>query len=317
MPHFGPIREMVRTLAKRALVAGLVDHDPVQAWSDVDAMFVLAEWVAREPLLISYLSGLACRGIARQTASDLLALGVAPPEPGELIARIRQAIISQSAELARAHHGERLGMMRYFEGEMLSRRDWLHGVTQWAEVPNWLDWCDPWLTPVLSPLARPRLYQELRICHEHHLAVALALRRPEAGLPRRLEQIENDLDARGGLLAPSIVAYTSKIAGTHFISLTEQRQLLVLLAAFQHRRDHGRWPHDVDELELPADMVMDATCDQPLQLRVNATEIVVYGYGLDGDDDGGKPLPRLDYATGDGDIVVRVTLDSGEPPEGR
>jgi hypothetical protein len=91
-----------------------------------------------------------------------------------------------------------------------------------------------------------------------------------------------------------------------------QRDLmLAAIAAERFRQQTGTWPQQMNELVpdyLPA-VPGDPFDGQPLRMRLEGAEIVIYSVGADGQDnqgvsEGGRGLP---------DIVVRVKAPLGEP----
>lgn len=83
----------------------------------------------------------------------------------------------------------------------------------------------------------------------------------------------------------------------------------LVIAVHRHRLRHGRLPESVDAIDddLLTVRPLDGFSGEQLQYRLSDEHgFMIYGFGPDGDDDGGVFVPRLSLATEerDGDVVL-------------
>lgn len=308
VPHLSPLRTMVRLLTKRAVALAQSPATVDAAWEDLLAAQTLADWASDVPILIAHLTGVACRGIVNVELLTVLESGGPPQELDATIARFLQSLAFSGPGFERAIHTERIFMFAIIDRYLASRSDWLHEFRQFGNMPRWVGWCDPWLTPVISPLARPRLAIEYRRSLDLHLAAALAIHQSSPAMVSRLRALAKEQNATLTILPDYFSPMLAKLSAMHFIAIARQRMLVVLLATIRHHATTATWPTTIAELSLPGDVGADPCSGEPLRLVVNDDTITVYAAGLDGDDDDGRALDPADFVNGDGDIVVRVRL---------
>jgi len=105
---------------------------------------------------------------------------------------------------------------------------------------------------------------------------------------------------------------------THQQHLVSSQAVQVALASEAYKRKHGQYPVSLADLvpaylpEAPIDQSRPG--DHPLQIRVIEGQLTVYGYGLDGDDDQGRPWegisqPSLEKDV-DGDWVLYPLIEN-------
>ena len=87
--------------------------------------------------------------------------------------------------------------------------------------------------------------------------------------------------------------------GTHEVTL-------ILLQLELYRMDHGAYPVELNQLipEYLSDIPIDHSTGKPLIYRLEAGKPLIYGRGIDGDDDGGKEIENWKELGSDGDWVL-------------
>jgi len=314
MPTVAPTRALMRMLCRHAL--GLAQDSAAVglAWEDIHAAQILADWIDEEPFLITHLTSSACHGMIRGTILDILGTSGNAPNVPSLLQHELRALSDAPRKLELAAHAERLAVLPWIEAYVTRDNDWLDMVVAGGNAPDWVVWTHPWLTPILSRLARPRLFMELRACHDLHFEAALALREGGPDLINRLHAVKERAQSSTLMLPKIMFPEFESIASTDLAQRTERRAFVVALSAWEFRRTSGRWPDSPAMLSLPPDVLIDACSNLPLVFKTDATSVTVYGFGLDGDDHGGRALAPPGGKM-DRDIVVRLRFPA--PPTDR
>lgn len=306
MPTLGPLRNMVRVLTRRALALAQDPEIMDAAWADLMAAQILANWAGDTPAFIPLLTEIACRGMIQPEALRLLETGKVPPELDAIIDQQVRALDAFIPRFERAIHGERIVMFGWIEHHLARQSNWLHALKGWSELPPWVEWADPWLTSVLSPLGRPRLKMEIRLCLDAFLRASLIIRAQSPTAIGDLRQIAKEPDVTNSMLAGIVLPTMAPLAVSPIVQVTKSRSLIIVLAAVRYHDRNGTWPATIAELGFPTDMSIDACSGRPLILRANSGSLTVYGCGFDGDDDAGMPVSRGDIERGNGDIVTTL-----------
>lgn len=86
----------------------------------------------------------------------------------------------------------------------------------------------------------------------------------------------------------------------------------IIILAEQYRRSKGRFPSSLDELDssVADPLPLDPVRGQPMQYRIRPDQLLVYGVGEDGRDDGGR-IDGIDEAARQARHRVSVELDWG------
>lgn len=127
------------------------------------------------------------------------------------------------------------------------------------------------------------------------------------------EQLGNRLlggkqSIRGVFLSLHTPGYGSAAAQARAVE-QEAIATRLVIAVHRHRLRHGRLPESVDAIDddLLTVRPLDGFSGEQLQYRLSDEHgFMIYGFGPDGDDDGGVFVPRLSLATEerDGDVVL-------------
>ena len=85
------------------------------------------------------------------------------------------------------------------------------------------------------------------------------------------------------------------------------------LAAELYRFEHGTYPKSLEPLKpLVSEPLVDALTGKPFQLKTVENSVLIYSLGLNGTDEGGVDMARLDGWSGPGptpdDIAVRLEV---------
>jgi hypothetical protein len=275
-----------------------------------------ARAVGEEPNLICYLVRVAIRTIALRGVERMLAFG----EPIEPALAVLQADLER--ELAEplfllALRGERAGLYRMLEAVADGRLDRkaLRDLTLWGLGPWWRsDWT--WVNDAQLRLQEYTLGDltagRAALLELQNAAVELA----KAPLPSQghlMKQWEARLADQPGLVGAVLTPY-GKIWRVERRTQAELRCTIAAVAAERFRLAHGRWPQAWAEVvpRYLAAVPLDPEDGQPLRLKAVPGNLVIYGVGGDGTDDGGH-LDRTDWTKPGIDLGVRL-FDLPRPP---
>jgi hypothetical protein len=126
---------------------------------------------------------------------------------------------------------------------------------------------------------------------------------PAAG--RHARSLERKAQEGRGVRRPWVYSENVNINGFNFYEKAMEDAALQGLAkaaakAYAFKKARQRWPDKVEELGS-ADEIRDPGSDLPFKLLKNGSQLALYGCGLDGDDDGGKPVTP--NSSDDGDLL--------------
>jgi hypothetical protein len=275
------------------------------------AAFHAGRAIGDEPLIISQLSRVVCRG----TALGLLERLLAQAEPGEAdLARVQQLLEDdETAPLfLTAARGERaIGFLTLQDIKAAG-----------AKKPTWDVWWgaarsvwDKSLTLdeaiALMPGSLPAQQAALLQCENR--MVEIAKRPPEEWKP--LLDMANteagNLPALARMIAPAFGKTSAAFLRSHAVT----RCAAAAVAAERYRVRHGRWPAAWDDLVrdgLLRAAPIDPYGGRPLRLKPVADGLIVYSIGVDGSDDGGN-LSRSSATPPGTDLGFRL-WDAGRRP---
>lgn len=311
-----PARDLVNMLATIALIENQSTDTAPAAWTNLTAAMTIAHRIDDAPSLIGMLTGFTCRRTVQNAAITALEHRPEAAEVAALLHVCQRELADASDNLARTQHAERMVMLDWSHAHHIEgRENWVrdYAMATGGSIFGFGGKLEPWLSPAMSCVGRPFLARELRRSYGAQLDAAIAIRRGGRGMVARLEGIAQQLEAEGGQLAPAMFQIIPTAAASHVIDVARQRAFIVLLATWQLHATTGAWPEDLAALGLDAETLTDPASGRTLVLRANDDELVVYGFGFDGDDDGGGTDVEAPYASSvDGDIALRVVLTGGE-----
>ena len=302
-PHLQDSREVAHLLAKDALLRAQ-EGDADGALESCRAALNAARSIGDEPLPVSQLVRLSCRGLATGGVERVLAQG----EPSEIALKQFQGLLEKEDKeslLLIAFRGERAGLDGLMEdvasGKVnLSDRDLdltaglggQHGPSLGERLARWL--------PGLSDAQRAAMLRYM------NRVVEIAKLPPEQRRTsfQQLEATAKDQPVLVRLLVPAL----SKVSESDQRVQAQLRCAIVALAAERCRRAKGRWPDTLDELKQ-TDYLQDIPADpfdgRPLRWLRLDDGAEVYSVGPDGEDNGGK-MDRQHPVTPGTDIGIRL-----------
>jgi hypothetical protein len=265
MPHMGLVRECVR-LKSLQTIARVMDGNTQHLADDVDVLLRQADYVNREPLVLGWLTGIACEALTVSIVEQACAVEqVNPAVLAQIEPLLAQAETSNA--MADAMRGERA----YFMAE-----------TQYAST-----WAPSRLFQLLSgwmsrdEAAGIRLYNQL-------------IRGIETG---QALETTRAIDAQAAAMSPLYVLTRINMQSNlqpirlGFRTIAQHRAARTALAAERFRQATGRFPSRLDELvptyiaAIPADPFAPA---QSLKLTTRPDRWIVYSVGEDETDNGGN-----------------------------
>ncbi|MHC4179301.1 MAG: hypothetical protein ACYSWU_17450 [Planctomycetota bacterium] len=295
LDHVQSLREGARLLALEAHVRA---HrgDAQGAARSIDAIFMLADSLKQEPIIISQLVRYAIDGIAMDLLQrQLPTADFSDEDLDRLQAHLRAVDYSQG--LQRGMMGERvMGIMAINNPAGMGSSD-SSGIPFWGLLRS----------------------ANLSVYLKYMNRMVAATKRPLPQARREAEQIGSDVQsATGGspftspghimtsLLVPAIDAFVDAAARM----AASSRATDAVIAVERFRRTTGRLSENLDELvpELLPGMPIDPFHRQPLRYVVKDDEYVIYSVGRDGVDDGGQGNEQ-----GEPDLVFPVQLRQPEP----
>ena len=288
LPHAQDAREVARLLEDDAELRAQ-DGDADGALASCRAALDTGRSLGDEPMLISQLVRMACRGVAVGQVQRVLAQG----EPSDdALQQVQRLLEKEESEplLLYGLRGERGGTDRLLEGcqtgkiKMTARQLVMLGRSDGDPVSAETL---PLLSPAVVESQRAAMLRRMNRLVE---IARLPPEQQEAPL-KDLRATLKDEPLLVRLLAPAV----EKVTQTCRRSRAETRCAIAALAAERYRRAQGHWP---DRLEaLVAAGYLDRVPDDlyaggPLRWRRLDDGAVVYSVGPDGQDNGG----RLDRA---------------------
>ena len=303
IPHAQDAREIAALLSNDALLRAQ-DRDPDGALASCRGALNAGRSIGDEPMLISQLVRIGCRGIATRQAERVLAQG-APSE--DALRQFQELLEKEEPEplLLIAIRGERAGMDQLMETiqsgkTKISARD-LAVTARFGEqsAPSLGDDLTLW-TPGSYKSQRAAM---LRYMNRYVELAKLPPEQRHAPI-RQLEATIKDQPVLVRLLVPAM----SHISDAAQRSQAQLRCAIVAVAAERYRLAKGHWPGALDVLK-EAGYVRGAMSDpydgQPLRWRRLDDGIEVYSIGPDGEDNGGK-MDRQNPMTPGTDLGFRL-----------
>lgn len=296
LEHVQSLRAGTRLLALEAHVRA---HrgDARGAARSIRAIFMLAESLQQEPILISQLVRYALEGIAQGLLQrQLPAVEFSDEDLDGLQAHVR--VVDYSEGVQRAMMGERV------MGIMAVRDPFSGDPSGEPAIPGWRLLCNANLSAYLKCMNR----------------IIAATKRPWPEARREMAQIDRDSEAAvsGGsafnqpghlwaaLQVPAIEGFLDAAArGT-----ASNRATDAVIAVERFRREKGRLPEKLEELvpKFLPQVPIDPFDGQPLRYVVRNDEYIIYSVGKDGADNGGQG----DEA-GEPDLVFPIQRRQIEP----
>lgn len=238
-------------------------------------MMRLARLYNAEPLMISYLVGIAIRMTVTQPIYDALATGTVSPETLTALDQ-ELALHDDPEQLARVFKTEQaFGISVASEAGVVPQFEKINPV--WLKLAGW---------PMKS------LYVNCLDAYDDQIELA----------HRPYYEIRDRFDAKGAvkptnygvlgdLLAPALGAAYS----AHTRNLAMMRSLRIAAAFALYRQQHGRETSGLDELELPKEVTTDPFSGEPLKLKRTDDGWVIYTVMLNSVDDGGDFEDQKDW----------------------
>jgi hypothetical protein len=270
------------------------------ALADVVRLGRLSRHAAAEPILISYLVGVAVDTQALQTLADVLP-SLTPTDRAALERVDVKDLVGDVPNLTRALYGEEAFGLSVFadftDGTMAS-----HHLAALDAGNDGL--------PVRA--AAPALGAGFRVFFLPadlagyrglmHRYQQLAGRQPPptfAEIKRETDAIERDVTAHPpGVLSRLIVPAIGSVFRTRARALALHRAAAVLVAATRDRLADGAVPAALDGL-MPIDPFADG---EPMLTKRTDAGLAVYSVGPDGEDDGGPVPPGAENVDGNDDV---------------
>lgn len=295
------VRALQDVLRLEALAA-MDRQDGAEALRAVRRMLTLSAAPADEPHLFPQLLRIALRSCFLECLWRLL--GQFELEPAQLasLQEELQADASGGDGLLLSLRGERAGLDRlleaYGDGRLEGYEEFLRAFAGGRLFPaerTGIAAVDQCLHRLLDapPGGSP---EEERLRTLSALNQLLAIR--ELPEERRLHEIKAWHAAlpEGFSLVRQLSLGWVKVAALHAKGHAALRAAIGALACERFRREKGRWPNGWTEL-VPVYLSappLDPFAGKPLQLRLDATGLVIYSLGEDGLDDGGAVEPGYD-----------------------
>jgi hypothetical protein len=287
IPHVQDAREVARLLEYDADLRAQ-DCDADGAFASCRAALNTGRSLGDEPILISQMVRMVCRGVALSRTQRVLAQG----EPSDDALREMQRLLEQEEPeplLLYGARGERGGMDRLLE--LLQTNKSKLTPRQLVDLAG-LSGSDQTFAPMESlALMMPVAVKRQRAAMLRHMNQFVEIAKlPPEQQEARFQELR--ATAKGEpvlvrLLAPA----AEKVARSYRRSRAEARCAIAALAAERYRRARGQWP---DRLETLVETgYLDRVPDDPyaggpLRWRRLDDGAVVYSVGPDGQDDGGK-----------------------------
>jgi len=298
LPHLNKLRQAVRLLELEAIL-NADERKPQQAVESLMIALGVSRSLKEEPRFISYLVGIACRGMAVAGIEPVLnRTALADADLARLASGLGEAETDQA--LTRAVVGERCCVLHEFQG---MRTGWTLDVgfddTHTQYVPAGL-----YVTTGLLDLdernyldVMERFLKASQLSPPESLAASRSISNMVANLPRLCVLSRMTLGSLGRVLFRA--ARNDAIL----------RDAQTALAIERYRLANGGLPDQLSDLVptfLPA-VLTDPFDGQPLRYKKLAKGYIVYSIGEDGADNGGAEKNSKGLSYGEGtDITFTV-----------
>ena len=314
-------RELARMLYRRALLRiGEADIQGVQ--SDLQAIHRVG-WLTGQGNLVQWMTGMAIEEMASLGDLDLVESGKltraeckryllllqqlpAPREAMELLNVELRYQALDAIQFAAVHHQEtvrQLSKLATVDKRTLSRIQEL----DWPEVMRRVNRLfDEQHDLHRTPARRKELiaFENTMVQLDSEQYATTLIERAKAG-PAELTQFMAQM-------------YFNQISSRYLRRVesrpnTRRRVVQAGLAAELYRFEHGTYPKSLEPLKpLVSEPLVDALTGKPFQLKTVENSVLIYSLGLNGTDEGGVDMARLDGWSGPGptpdDIAVRLEV---------
>lgn len=311
LPHVQTMRNCTRILEVDTRWA-MTEGDWERAVQNVEAMFGFARQVSEHRFLVCTLVGCAISGMACDVVDDLMANG-SHEWSADHLRRLQQAIerdsvwdwVSLDSEkmffddlLQRTFTDDGRGdgritpvgieVMRLYSsmnGQMIRETEGVDISKSYQEI----------LEKVMSPMSMflmPSRREYAEAADRFYREANERFFGPYQD--ESIIELEKSISSRHmllGAVAPSIIQVRNAVARTEM----NRHSTAAAIAIYRYQCEHGRWPESLDSLvgDYLTALPLDPLNEQPLCYVVTPTGFKLYGYGCDGDDDGGRPIMVL------------------------
>lgn len=290
LPEFRLLRALARLAATRArfrFAEGRID----EGMDDVCAMLGLAEHLRQQPLVISYLFGLACSATAYDVLYDLplVATGLVDYEKQVLskLNAVDRAPRSPTKQIS----GERACAFDFAQ-RFLRDMD-SDGRIDYLAAPN-----IPGMSNQSVPVAPPQRFDEIiKEVDAMYTRIGKLYDGDYAVARKRADTLERDLAAKKGTIVGILVPGLTEVMRLYYRVRTERNACRVMFHLHAWHAEHGRWPETLAEAlsKRVLRRFSDPFSDKPFGYRLQDGKPVVYSVSLDGVDNdgdaGGKDKP--------------------------
>jgi hypothetical protein len=281
------------------------------ALADIVRIHRLARHAAAEPILVSYLVGVALDHVALTALADLLPR-LGPDDAALLDSPDVRDLVGRSPDLLPALYGEEAFGLATFagfvDGRMTARE--LMGPDQAGGACKVVD---------VGPIFRVfflagDLDGYRRMMHAfQQLAANREAATTYAETRRRAEALEKSLaDHRSGVLTSLVLPAVTSVFQTRARSEAVHRAAAVLVAATKQRLATGSLPLEPAAFDGPVPFMMPAdplaAASAPLLMKRSDDGVAVYSVGPDGHDDGGPVRPGEEAAEGNDDVGLVMAV---------
>lgn len=309
IPHIRHIRELVRLLCVCAFAQAVDTSSFDPAGDNLLAAIQLSSWACSGSGMIEGLTGVMCLEVCRNTLLGAIEVGGTPSDFPLWQATWSNVISTHSRWFARACHGERLMLVGWLDRKFAAgSNDWVRWFLTMAKDDNHRKVPSTWMTRCMSFVARPYAAHSIAEFYERHLTVAKAASDSSLAGLRELRTFTERSRGDDSLLVRLFMPTLLRVAMVDRVHRSKLQAIVLFLHALEHRRRFGDWPTSVEQLGMPPEKTLDPCSEKLFVLQRSPEGILVYAFGLDGDDDGGATAtPGAETGPeADGDIVVRL-----------
>jgi hypothetical protein len=291
--------------ARRASAEGR----PADALADVVRMQRLAHQVASEPILVSYLVGVALDQEALATLADVLPRLGSDDAPLLDLPAVRD-LVARRMELLPALYGEEafgLTMFAGFADGRIASADVFDRESASARISD------------VGPIFRVFFLEGdiagyRKLMHRfQQLAASRDVLDDVAFTKKQTDAIEREFaDHPPGVLSSLVVPAVGGMFRARIRNEAKHRAATVLLGATKQRLAMGVLPLEPKAFVEQPSFVMPADpfagAGKPLKLKRSEAGLAVYSVGPDGEDDGGPPPADCETAEGNDDVGLVMAI---------
>lgn len=300
LPHLGPLRSVVRVAAARAKLR-LLEGDTAGALEDISALLRAGRHLQEQPMVISYLVGLATDLTARNVLHELPLLAKGDVRYEDTLMALRK-VDRNPPPMRKALEGERVYFYDYLQ--RYGRDQDKDGRIEAVDIVGFDPTVDTEPSTDRMPLDPPVALGALTAKYDEYLGIIRRMERaryPEAmDLEKKARQCCEASTAMY-VLAPSLwMAEQLRRARD-----ADRNATRIVLRMHAWQAEHSAWPKTLREAmegELPT-LRWDPFSDGELIYRLKAGKPLLYSVGADGEDDRGQTVDN-DNLGEKGDIVL-------------